>query len=74
MNITKTQSDALNYQVNIEIAAADYAEFWDWAGLEGNLAAALAEWQTPHNATKVARANHGPATASGSDNAQMDVR
>ena len=26
MNITKTQSDALNYQVNIEIAAADYAD------------------------------------------------
>ena len=26
MNITKTQSDALNYQVSIEIAAADYAD------------------------------------------------
>jgi trigger factor len=26
MNITKTQSDALNYQVGIEIAAADYAD------------------------------------------------
>ena len=26
MNITKTQSDVLNYQVNIEIAAADYAD------------------------------------------------
>ena len=26
MNITKTQPDALNYQVGIEIAAADYAD------------------------------------------------
>ncbi|MBP3203234.1 MAG: trigger factor [Bacteroidales bacterium] len=26
MNVSKTQSDALNYQVTIEIAAADYAE------------------------------------------------
>ena len=26
MNVTKNQPDALNYQVTIEIAAADYAE------------------------------------------------
>ena len=26
MNVSKTQPDALNYQVTIEIAAADYAE------------------------------------------------
>ena len=33
-------------------AEEDFGRFWDWIGAEGDRAAALASWRTPHNAQK----------------------
>ncbi|MCW8918192.1 MAG: hypothetical protein OQL08_05205 [Gammaproteobacteria bacterium] len=35
----------------LEEAQTDFSEFWQRIGAEGNLPAALAEWQTRHNAS-----------------------
>lgn len=36
--------------VRLETAKPDFAEFWYWAGLSGDLDAGLAEWDILHNA------------------------
>jgi hypothetical protein len=36
----------------LEQAATDFPRFWEWIGATGDLAAAQAEWQTQHNASK----------------------
>lgn len=38
--------------VRLETVEHDFAAFWDRIGAEGDKAAALAEWEKPHNATK----------------------
>lgn len=35
----------------LECARDDFRRFWDWIGAEGDLAAALAEWDVRHNAS-----------------------
>lgn len=35
----------------LEHAAEDFTRFWQWIGARGDLAAALAEWDTRHNAS-----------------------
>lgn len=35
----------------LENARADFRAFWDWIGAEGDLAAALAEWEQRYNAS-----------------------
>jgi hypothetical protein len=35
---------------SLECAKHDFRQFWDWIGAEGDWAAALAEWDTAHNA------------------------
>ncbi|MEZ6101298.1 MAG: hypothetical protein R3E01_20395 [Pirellulaceae bacterium] len=37
--------------VRVESVEVDFRHFWDWIGATGDLDAALAEWDTPHNAT-----------------------
>ena len=37
----------------LETAAEDFRRFWDWIGAEGDLDAALAEWQVRHNASSL---------------------
>ncbi|WBU52289.1 hypothetical protein [Paracoccus sp. SCSIO 75233] len=41
-----------HFRVQLETATRDFEEFWNWAGLEGDLGAALNEWKTSYNATK----------------------
>ena len=36
--------------VRVEDIATDFPAFWDWIGAQGNLDAAMAEWQIKHNA------------------------
>ncbi len=38
-------------EFRLEHAAEDFARFWDWIGAEGDLDAALAEWQRRYNAS-----------------------
>lgn len=38
--------------VRVETITTDFPRFWNWIGAEGDLAAAMAEWQTRHNAAK----------------------
>lgn len=38
-------------QFRLEQAQEDFPRFWEWVGAEGDLQAALAEWQTRHNAS-----------------------
>lgn len=38
--------------VTLETAQADFTDFWDRIGAEGNLDAALQEWDVKHNASK----------------------
>jgi hypothetical protein len=38
-------------EFRLEAAKADFAAFWQWIGAAGDLAAALAEWDTRHNAS-----------------------
>ena len=38
--------------VQVESIATDFPRFWHWIGAQGDLAAAMAEWQVRHNATK----------------------
>lgn len=38
-------------EVRLEHAAIDFERFWQWAGLEGDLHAALSEWDVRHNAS-----------------------
>lgn len=37
--------------VQLESAAHDFERFWDWIGAQGNLKAALAEWQRCYNSS-----------------------
>ncbi len=47
----------------LERAKQDFRLFWDWIGAEGEQAAALAEWDTAHNAgLPAAAAQAGPST------------
>ncbi|MEO5620143.1 MAG: hypothetical protein ABIQ85_04440 [Cypionkella sp.] len=39
-------------QVRLETMTEDFPKFWHWIGAEGDLSAAMAEFQTRHNATK----------------------
>ena len=38
--------------IGLETIATDFPRFWNWIGAKGDLAAAMAEWQLRHNATK----------------------
>jgi len=38
-------------RVRLEDAKQDFQRFWDWIGAEGDLDAALAEWDINHNAS-----------------------
>ena len=38
--------------VQVETIATDFPAFWHWIGAEGDLSAAMAEWNIRHNATK----------------------
>ena len=52
-NITaflKTKSKVIT--VRVETIAQDFPAFWDWIGAEGDLNAAMAEWQARHNASQ----------------------
>jgi hypothetical protein len=40
--------------INLEAAIDDFPRFWRWAGLEGDLSAALREWEVRHNASRPA--------------------
>jgi len=42
---------------HLENAKEDFAKFWRWIGAEGNLAAALAEWDVRHNESPPAAHN-----------------
>lgn len=37
---------------SLENARSDFVRFWAWIGAEGDLQAALAEWEVRHNASK----------------------
>lgn len=37
--------------VRLEEVERDFPAFWKWIGAEGDLAAAMAEWDVHHNAT-----------------------
>ena len=37
--------------VRLETIGEDFPRFWEWIGAEGDLAAAMAEWETQHNPT-----------------------
>jgi hypothetical protein len=39
-------------EVRLDHAKEDFREFWAWVGAEGDLDAALAEWDVRHDATK----------------------
>lgn len=49
-NIRTFLADRPHVAVRLETAAQDFAEFWEWVGAEGDLDAALSEWQVRHNA------------------------
>ena len=39
-------------QVRMEAIDQDFPAFWHWIGAQGDLSAAMAEWQTRHNASE----------------------
>ncbi len=45
----KDKSNTMEF--SLEQGAGDFRQFWEWIGAEGDLHAALAEWQTRHNAS-----------------------
>lgn len=47
----KDKSQQMSFR--LETAAEDFRRFWDWIGAEGDLDAALAEWQVRHNASRL---------------------
>jgi hypothetical protein len=49
-NLRTFLADRPHVVVRLETAAQDFAEFWEWVGAEGDLDAALSEWQVRHNA------------------------
>ena len=52
LNISAFLKDKTKVRVvQVERIAADFPAFWHWIGVEGDLAAAMAEWQVRHNAT-----------------------
>lgn len=48
-NIVEFLRDKRHMTVRIESGADDFAEFWQWAGLEGSWEAALSEWHVHHD-------------------------
>lgn len=46
------QSKSRTMEFSLENAKEDFQRFWEEIGAKGDLAAALKEWEIPHNATK----------------------
>lgn len=53
----KDKSHQIN--VHLESASNDFERFWHWIGAEGDLDAALAEWQRCYNASEVGLGHKG---------------